>query len=139
MATYIDFQEVIFRLSELIPLTNSQYVWNVSSLWNLIWLYNGCTDKTLFRIKNRWVKVSNIKISKAAPAALLKWDNKVQSHVKDAVIKLHPFPMTFTHRLHAEEKTSDTGLWLYSTKQLCICHPDLSQFPKSIIPKYHNR
>jgi hypothetical protein len=45
-----------------------------------------------------------------------KWDNKVQSHFKDAVVKWYAIPLTFTHRLYSEEKTSDTGLWLCITR-----------------------
>jgi hypothetical protein len=41
--------QVNFRPSKLIPLTNSQYIWNVSSLWDPIWLYSGCTDKKSVR------------------------------------------------------------------------------------------
>jgi hypothetical protein len=51
---------------EIIPLTNSQYIRYVSSLWDPIWLYDGCTDKLLFCINSGWGNVSNIKIRRAA-------------------------------------------------------------------------
>jgi hypothetical protein len=38
----------------LFLLTSRQYIWNVSSLWDPIQLYNGYTDKTLCVKKVSW-------------------------------------------------------------------------------------